>query len=160
MVVVARADLLYAVTDRLRSFSELTTMVSSAAGWNGTGSGPRIGGERRSGANGWAMPTSAIVVRRAGGPVRLEDVGLGHKTSRLDIVCYGQTAKLAADVWRMLDAVLVPASGGVGGQHVSFTLHGARIDDVVPETDAMSLIDPELRWPFVLSPYVFSWWSV
>lgn len=160
MVVLARADLLYAVTDRLRSFSELTALVSSSAGWNGTGSGPRIGGERRTGPNGWAMPTQAIVVRRAGGPVRIEDVALGYKTSRLDIVCYGQTAKLAADVWRMLDAVLVPAQGGVGGQVASFTLHGARVDSVIPETDATSLVDPELRWPFVLAPYVFSWWSV
>lgn len=147
MVVVARPDLIGAITGRLRSFSELTALVG--------GGSPRISGSRD---DDWAMPTTAVVVRKAGGP-RDELETAGRLSTRVDVICYGSTGYNADRVWAMVDAILVPAQGTraswrrtVGGQVV-------RVDNVEREADAVSDVDPTTRWPFTFASYVFRWWG-
>lgn len=166
MVVAARADLIYATIGRLRSYTaEWTAMgIDSSAGWKtpptGSGlvkrTGPRISGEIQGGLNGWNLPTRALVLRKAGGPARGADYMLGLKTTRLQLTAYGATGVEAEGVWALADAILVP---NTGARPASFELHGCRISDIAPESDAAALREPETQWPFVTTSYLVTWMS-
>lgn len=157
MVVQARADLIYAVIGYVRSFTAewSALQLNSAAGWKGGGSGLRISGERQGGKDGWDMPTRAIRIRKAGGPNVADDYTLGIKHTRIQATCYGATGAEADKVWAMLDAILVPA----GDRAAGFVRSGCVVSDIVPESDAASLIDPDERWPYVEASYIATWVS-
>jgi hypothetical protein len=166
MVVIARSDLLYALAGYVRSFAaEWTALgLDSAGGWktppSGSGlakrTGPRISGEIQGGDAGWKLPTRAIVIRKAGGPNVGDDYTLGIKHTRIQATCYGGTGVEADGVWALLDAILVPNSGD---RPASFVRAGCRISDIVPESDAAALREPETQWPFVTASYVVTWIS-
>jgi hypothetical protein len=166
MVVAARADLIYATVGRLRSFAaEWTALgLDSSAGWKtppaGSGlvkrTGPRISGEIQGGLNGWNMPTRALVLAKAAGPNIGDDYTMGIKHTRLQAKCYGATGAEADGVWGLLDAILVP---NTGARDASFELHGCRISNIVPESDAAGLRELETQWPFVTASYLVTWMS-
>lgn len=147
MVVVARVDLVGAVIARLRAFPELCALVGGAS--------PRISGVLQ---DAWAMPTSAIVVRKAGGPNDILTTA-GRRTSRVDITAYGSTGYNADRVWSMLDAVLVPSQGTRASFTVTVGGLPVRVNDVMSEAEAISDTDPVTAWPFVWCPYLFLWWA-
>lgn len=165
MTVAARSDLLYSIGGYLRTFTTEWHAIGldSVGGWKAAPdpsqqrSGLRISSEIQGGPNGWAMPTRAIVLRKAGGPVIGDDYTMGLKTTRIDTFSYGATGKEADDVWAMLDAILVPATGS---RSASFTLHGCAIDDIRPEADALAQIDDKTGWRRVWAAYVCTWISV
>lgn len=165
MVVAARADLVYAVNGYLRSFTaEWTALgLDSASGWKRAPdpsqqrSGVRISSEIQGGPNGWMMPTRAIVLRKAGGPVIGDDYTMGLKTTRIDTFSYGASGKEADDVWSLLDAILVPSQGA---RSASFTLHGCMISNIRPEADALSQVDPDTGWRRVWAPFLVDWISL
>lgn len=161
MTVAARSDLLYSIGGFLRSFTAEWHSVGldSNSGWKlpNQRSGLRISSEIQGGSDGWMMPTRAIVLRKAGGPVIGDDYTLGLKTTRIDTFSYGATGKEADDVWAMLDAILVPATGS---RSASFTLHGCTISDIRPEADALAQTDPQTGWRRVWAPYQVTWISV
>jgi hypothetical protein len=140
MVVQARADLLYAVIGHLLTFDELTSLVNSASGWQpGKGSGPRISSSFQ---DGWKMPTRAIWLKKSAGPAGDYEAGL--QTTRIDVRCYGATGKEADDLWAMLDAILVPATGE---RMVSFTRNGCHVVNIRPEAGEMSDRERDTRYP-------------
>lgn len=149
MVVVARNDLLYSIIGRLLSFSELTSLVNSAGGWQAGGSGARISASFQ---DHWKMPASAIWLRKTGGPA--PDYEVGIRTSRIDVRCYGATGYEADRVWAMLDAVLVPATGERAS---GFSLNGVNVIDIRPEADAIADREPDTRYPYVWAPYLVCW---
>ena len=155
MPVLARPDLLYAVRGYLRSHAELAALVGSAGGWKqpAVRSGPRISSEIQGGSDGWKMPTRAIIVRKAGGPVDEEGYAQGITLTRLDTFSYGATGAEADEVWRLLDAILVPTDG----RPASFDWQGVAIGNIVPEAGEAMLVDPEAEWRYVFRPYVVLW---
>jgi hypothetical protein len=165
MVVVARADLIYSLNGYLRTFTaEWTALgLDSAAGWKDPPpgrtkrTGPRISSEIQGGDDGWKMPTRAIVLRKAGGPVIGDDYALGLKTTRIDTFSYGATGLEADQVWAMLDAILVPSTGS---RSASFTRSGCAIVDIRPEADALAQTDPDTGWRRVWAPFVVTWRSL
>ena len=153
MPVVARADLLYAVIGHLLTFPELTSLIDSAAGWQpGKGSGARIAPTFQ---DGWRMPTKSVWLKKSGGPAGDYEAGL--HTTRLDARCYGATGFEADQVWAMLDAILVPATGE---RFVSFTRGGCRVVDIRPEAGESSDRERDTRYPYVFRPYLVDWWGV
>lgn len=160
MVIAAHSDLLYGIVGYLRSFSSEwhTLGLDSAAGWKQplTRSGLRISSEIQGGDLGWKMPTRAIVLRKAGGPTVGDDYALGIKTTRIDTFSYGATGQEADGVWALLDAILVPQTGlRVAG----FTRSGVTVVNVVPESDASALRDPDTDWRYVFASYAVKWMS-
>ena len=149
MVVIARSDITGCMIARLRSFSELTALVGTTP--------PRVSAVLQ---DAWSMPTKAVIIRRAGGTPRADDYTLGRLRTRFDVLCFGQNGLEADRVWAMVDAILVPAQGGVGGRTASFTLTGCRVDDIVPEGGPLADVDPGSGWPRVFASYQVSWWSV
>lgn len=156
MAVVALGDLVYAMIGRVRSYTELTDLVSSAAGWKGTGSGPRISGEIRGGENGWKLPTRAVVLREAGGPAIGDDYTMGIMHTRIQITCYGATGAEAREVWGLVHPILAPKTGE---RSAAFTLRGCRVSDIVPEVSGAALREPDTGWPFVTASYIVTWVS-
>jgi hypothetical protein len=149
MVVQARPDLLFGVIGHLLTFSELTSLVNSAGGWQSGGSGARISASFQ---EKWKMPTGAIWLKKAGGPPGDYEVGI--RTTRIDVRCYGPHGSAADDLWAMLDAVLVPATGE---RQVSFNLNGVTVIDIRPEADAISDREPQTLYPVVWAPYLVTW---
>lgn len=149
MVVVARPDLLYAVIGYLLSFSELTSLVNSAGGWQSGGSGARISSSFQ---DKWKMPTGAIWLKKAGGPT--PDYEVGIQTQRIDVRCYGAAGFEADRLWAMLDPVLVPATGE---RQVSFNLHGVTVIDIRPEAAPISDREPQTNYSVVWAPYLVTW---
>lgn len=156
VAVVARPNLTYGLNGYLRTFPDLTALVSSNGGWKQPAkkSGPRISQKLQGGEDGWKMPTRAIVLRRAGGPIIGDDYTMGLWSTRIDTLSYGATGLEAEEVWAMLDAVLVPQTGQ---RNAAWSMNGVRVSDVVPETDAAMLTDPDTRWEYMFAPYIVRW---
>lgn len=159
MVVLARADLLYAVIGHLLTFPELTSLVDSAGGWQidprtgqPKGSGPRISGSVQ---DGWKMPTRSIWLKKSAGPEIAGNYELGIETSRLDIRCYGANGFEADGLWAMLHAILVPRTNS--GRTASFIRSGCTVSDIRPEAGAISDVEPTTRYPYIWRPYIVTW---
>lgn len=165
MVVTARADIVYSLNGWLRTFADEWHAIGldSATGWKAAPdpsqqrSGPRISSEIQGGDNGWRMPTRAIVLRKAGGPVVGNNYTLGLKTTRIDTFSYGASGKEADDVWAMLDAILVPSQGS---RSAGFVLNGCVVSDIRPEVDALAQTDDATGRRRVWAPYLVDWRSV
>lgn len=147
MVVASRADLVGCLIARLRSFSELTALVGGAS--------PRISARLQ---DAWAMPTGAVLLRKVGGPNPGDEYMMGRKATRIDVFCYGSTGYEADRVWGKVDPILVPEQGS--GRSACFRLNGVRVDDIVPESDAISTIEQQTNWPRVSASYIVRWWSL
>jgi hypothetical protein len=146
MTVVARPDVLGAIVARLRSFSEITALVATAAGATDSRTTPRVSGEKQ---NWWKMPTHAIWLNRTGGPIVGSDYLLGWWTQRLDVTCYGSSKYEATRLMELVLPALCPMQGERDG---SFVQAGVRISDVFPESDIISDIEDDTKWHFSWLP--------
>jgi len=132
----------------LASVPEVAAIVSTAAGWQDK----RTGVARISGALGsqWAVPSQAIVVRRAGGP-GADDIGL-HR-SRLDVWCYGSNGREAVNLWRTVHAALCPQQPIVRG----WTFDNCKVLDVEQDADPIPADDIDVGWSILIAPYMLLW---
>lgn len=150
MTVVAVPDVLKSAVEYLKTVPEVTTIVSTAAGWTNGASGARISGVL--GSN-WRVPTQGIVIRRAGGPGQ---IGQGRHQTRLDVWCYGSNALEAVNLWRVVHPALCPEIGsGVRGWLAS----GCRVVDVVQDADPIPSDDLEVGWSVLVTPYLLTWYE-
>lgn len=147
MVVVALPDIIGCLITRLRSFSELTALVGSGT--------PRISGSRQ---DAWAMPTSAIIVRKAGGPP--DDLyTMGRQRTRIDLLCYGSDGRNADRVWAMAHRVLVPKQDTRASFKLTIGGQVVRVDQLIPESDAVSGTEPQTGYPRTFASYHVLWWG-
>jgi hypothetical protein len=153
MVVTARPNLLSALRSRLLGFPEITSLVSSAAGWTDGRTEARIASQ----VHGlWAMPTRAIRMRRTGGPLVENDASMGLWRARIDLVCYGAHPHEAEN---LLDVVL-PALVPLQGEPAGFTVGPCRVALIEPEAEVFADVDPTSGWPFAWVPLVALWLGV
>lgn len=150
MVVVARPNLVTALRDRMLTFSEVTSLISSSAGWTDGRTEARIGSQIH---GLWKMPTRAIWLNRVGGPQTPGDYSMGLWRSRIDLYCYGGAGHEAQD---LMDIVL-PALCVRQGVAASFALRGCRVVEIAPETDAFADVNTATRWPHVVVPIMVTW---
>ena len=150
MPVVALPDILGALVARLRSFSEITALTSTAAGYVNPAGNPATRVSAQRGDN-WKMPTHAVVLRLAGGPA--DDMAVRFKRTRVDVECFGPNAFEAARLWRTVDPALLWGASGLNG----FRQAGCRVDSVEREGGPNLVTDDSLGWPFILSSYIVRW---
>ncbi len=148
MTITAQADILAAVTARLRTFSEITALTST-----------RIGGELGSDWFTGANAQHAIWLRRTGGPVDIEDWLIGIQRSRLDCWCYGSSAKAANDIMSLVLAALAPEQAGGAGSFIQTLTGGARVRvyNVIPETGVISNREPDTGYRYAWCPLMVTW---
>jgi hypothetical protein len=152
MPILARPDVLGCLLLRLRSFSEVTALVNSAAGWtDGRVGSPRISAVV---SGMWVMPTRAVRLMKTGGPPG--DIQTNVLRQRVDVTCYGSTDREASDLLNMVAVALAPDQS----VRSSFTLGGCRVYDVVPEAAAIVDVDPQTTWPFAWQSFVVTWSGV
>lgn len=134
MALVIPPDHISAVIERLRSFSELQALTSSAAGWSDGRTGQaRISGERHLD---WKMPTQSIIVQSGGG---FED-SLDDIVASVDLRCYGSTGVNAAQVYRNAYAAMCPpAPSGISR---GFKLVNCMVRDIELSAGPFALIEP------------------
>lgn len=153
MPVVARPNLTTAIRSRLLQFTEVTSLVSSAAGWTDGRTDPRIASQLH---DRWAMPTRAIRLRRTGGPLVEQDYSLGLWRSRIDLFCYGAYGHEAQGLLDIVVPALCPLQGTASG----FTIGGCRVAVIEPEAEGFSDVDPASGWPFAWMPLLVLWLGV
>lgn len=149
MAVLARPDLIGAMLGHLRSISEITSDVSSAAGWKDGRTEPRISGTRQ---KLWKLPTKAVRLKRSAGPIRGQDFSMGLWTPRVDVFCYGQDERLAG----ALADIVMPALCVLQGQTAGFTVNGCRIGSIEPEADVNVDLEPDTDFPVAWFPLIVS----
>jgi hypothetical protein len=162
MPVTALPDLPGGINARARGLSAVVALVNSSAGWNGTGSGPRISTQRQGGANGWNMPTDAILIEagKGGG----EDTP-GLLWERVDFRCYGSGNDLGTRarnghlVWRTLHFFICPAIGSGRASGFAVTASGALVivTKVALEGGPLRLTEPDETWPYTWASYRFTY---
>lgn len=150
MVVVARPNIVTAVRSRLLTFPEVTSLISSPAGWVDGRTEARIGSQIHSA---WKMPTRAIWLNRVGGPQTPDDYSMGLWRSRIDLYCYGGAGHEAQD---LMD-IVIPALCVRQSSVAAFTLRGCRVVEIAPEADGFADVNPATRWPHVLVPIMVTW---
>jgi hypothetical protein len=92
-----------------------------------------------------AMPTTAVVISRAGGLGAIGRAYQQYGDFRVDVRCYGATPKAADDVWRRLQ----PALKQLRRQVVTgCLLHWARQGG-----GPMPMRDPDTDWPSIFSAW-------
>lgn len=153
MTLVPVGDVVLSTVDYLRTVPEVAAIVSTAAGWqtgatSGASSGPRISGARYVN---WRVKSAAVVVRRAGGPPDNEHNGWSW--TRLDVWCYGSTAREAVNLWRYVHPAVCPDQAGV----VGWSAAGCRVANVIKEVDPIPIDDEDVDWPAILTPYLVRW---
>lgn len=146
MAVTALPDVLGATMAYLRSVSEITALVATAAGATDGRSTPRVSGEKQ---DWWKMPTHAVWLNRTGGPVG--DYLNGWWNQRIDVTCYGSTKREATRLLEIVFPALCPRQGERPG---SFVQSGVRIGDIIPEAGIISDVEPDTTWPFCWLPVV------
>lgn len=150
MTLTAEADILAAITARLRTFTEITNLTST-----------RIGGEIGEAWFSGPAATYAVRLRRTGGPVDLDQRTAGIARARLDCWCYGSSAKTANDLLSLVLAALCPVQGAASGNG-SFiqTLTGGskvRVYAIAPEVEPISDREPDTGYRFAWCPLVATW---
>lgn len=153
MPVIARPNLLTAIRSRLLTFPEVTSLVSSSAGWTDGRTEARVASQMH---NLWKMPTRAIRLRRAGGALVDGDYSLGLWRSRVDVFCYGAAGHEAIGV---LDVVL-PALCPVQGTDASFTVGTCRVALIEPEAEVYADTESDTGYPFAWVPLSVLWRSL
>lgn len=148
MVVAARVDLVGALIAHLRSYSELTALVGGAS--------PRISAQLQ---DAWPMPTGAVLLRKTGGTPADDEYTMGRRRTRIDVFCYGTTGRNADRVWAMVDAILVPQQGTRASFKRTVDGQTVRVDDIVPESDAIADVEADTGWNRVVASYQVRWWG-
>lgn len=153
MVVTARPNLLSALRTRLLGFTEVTSLVSSPAGWTDGRTEARIASQ----VHGlWAMPTRAVRMRRTGGILLEGDASMGLYRARIDLFCYGGHPHEAEALLDVVLPALVPLQGAAAG----FTIGNCRVGLIEPEAEVFADVDPTSGWPFAWLPLVVLWLGV
>jgi len=150
MPVIARPNLGSAVRARLLQFPEITSLVSSAAGWTDGRTEPRVGSQMH---DKWHMPTRAIRLRRTGGALVEQDYSAGLWRSRIDLFCYGGHPHEAQQLIDVVLPALCPTQDTAAG----FEIGGCRVGLIEPEADGFADIDPTTSWPTAWVPLSILW---
>jgi hypothetical protein len=155
MAVVAHPDLIGALNSRIRSFSEVTDLVATAAGATDSRTTPRVSSVLQ---DWWKLPTHAVRLKRVGGPPG--KIQIGKKTSRVDVLCFGSTEYEAGRLLGIVSAAIAPDQS----RQVSFiqTVNGVRcrVYSIDPEGDVIVDTDPDTGWPFAWQPMLVTWSAV
>lgn len=144
MAITARPNLLTAMRSRLLTFSEVTSLVSSAAGWVDGRTEARVASQIH---GQWKMPTRAIRLRRGGGPPSF-DFRVGLWRARVDVFCYGGAGHEASDLVDIVFPVLCPEAGAPS----DFAAGNCLVGLVEPEAEVFADVEPDSRWPFAWFP--------
>lgn len=150
MTITAQADILGAITAKLRTITEITNLTST-----------RISGELQDGWFTGPDARAAIWLRRTGGPIDINDWLVGIHRARLDCWCYGSSAKGANDLMSLVLSALAPEqSGGAGSFRQTVGSAIVRVYNIIPEVEPVSDRDPEEGWRYSWCPLMVSWDSV
>jgi hypothetical protein len=101
----------------------------------------------------WRLPTRAIRLRRAGGPLVENDYSLGLWRSRVDLFCYGSAGHEAIE---LIDTVL-PALCPLQGTPADFTIGPCRVALIEPEAEVYADVETDTRYPFAWVPLSVLW---
>lgn len=144
MTLLPEPDILGAITARLRSFSEINTATSGRIAGE-LGKDWFTGGEAR----------AAIRVRRTGGPVIPERRMIGQAFARLDVWCYGSSARAAGDLMGYALAALCPLQGTAGSFTQAVTNSGSvRVYDIFPNAEPISDREPDTGYRYSWVPII------
>jgi hypothetical protein len=162
MPVAAIADPTAALNAYLRSFSEITALVSSAAGYTDDATTaqkarPRISTTVQPF---WRMPAEAILIRRRSGPAPDRDGRL--RTSRFDLWYFGyggaaqsvsRQERAAFALWRQTQPILCPTHG----QSTRFVQAGCLVTGIEEEADPFPFDDQATGWRVIVGPILCRW---
>jgi hypothetical protein len=165
MPLVALADPVAALVARLRSFSEISAMVTTADGYADEATAVERARPRISTAvqRFWKLPTAAILLRRRSGPPPDRDGRI--RTSRFDLWYFGDGGRTnspsrqereAFALWRQASPALTPAQG-VSDRFVAAGCLVYGIDD---EADPFPYDDRDTGWRVVVGPILVRWSEV
>lgn len=149
MVIVANADILGAITARLRTFSEVTALTST-----------RIAGEIGPDWFSGKQARYAIRLRRTGGVPDPEEWRVGIHTSRIDCNCYGSSERAANLLLSTVLACLCPDMS----RPMAFTqqLGSAfvHVASVMPEVDVVADRETDTGYRYAWVPLSIRWQSI
>lgn len=146
-------DIIGALIVRATSDVQVTSLIGSAAGWLNLQSGNRIA----MGINAdWKMPTHAISIRPAGGP--LGDPTVRMQRTRFDWNFYGSNPFECMRLWRATHPIICPGQESSTG--VSFRAKNTVVYDIAQESGPLPEEEPNTRYPVLIVPYVVSWSEV
>jgi hypothetical protein len=109
----------------------------------------------------WPMPTWAITMRKAGGPVTQAWQGVPVHTQRFDIHCYGpgdnesERAMNADRLWRTAHPILCPPRNS--GVSRAFVLGHTYVMDVIAESEPLPQGPPDTDWQRVICSYIVTY---
>lgn len=152
MPVTAQADILGAVTARLRTFTEVTALTNT-----------RIGGEI--GSDWFPGPGAqyAVRMRRTGGPTDVDLNRAGIHYARIDCMCYGSSGRTATKLLSTVLAALCPdQSGGRSSftQAVTVepnTTQNVRVYSIEPEVEPVQDREPDTNFYYAWAPLIAAW---
>jgi hypothetical protein len=151
MTIAPNADIIGALTAKLRATTEVTALAST-----------RIAGEVGSD---WFTPggdaRGAVRLRRTGGNVDPELWGVGIHVSRVDCNCYGSSGRTANLLLATVLAVLCPDMSN----RAAFTQTLAdgskvRVYDVMPEVDVIVYREIDTGYRFAWVPLSVRWSAI
>ncbi len=154
MTITAQADILGAITARLRTFNEVTTLAST-----------RIGGEI--GSDWFPGPGAqyAVRLRRTGGIVDVNEQLIGVQRSRIDCVCYGSSGRTATVLMSTVLSALCPDASARGSFIQSVTVatnttQNVRVYDVQPEVGIVQDREPDTNFYYAWCPLIATWSAI
>jgi hypothetical protein len=147
MTIAANADILGALTAKLRATTEVTALCST-----------RISGELQASWFTGPDAPAAIRLRRTGGAVDLDHWMIGLHTSRVDCICYGASARAAQQVMATVLATLCPDLSQRGA-FIQTLADGSKVhvSSVFPEVDVFVDREPDTGYRFAWCPLVVRW---
>lgn len=165
MVVAAMPDVVSAIVARLRSFSEILALVTTADGYTATANTaqkarPRISGRVQSfwQLGTWpADPTQSkdLYALMVSGPIGSpgDDRDGAIYATRVDLHFYASNPIEAMAFWRQVHPILCPRRGTAE----RFVANGCRFLTVESEGGPSQVVEPDTKYPKVVAPYVFRW---
>lgn len=153
MVLIAQPNLISALRSHLLTFPEITSLVSSPAGWTDGRTEPRVASQIH---DRWVMPTRAITLRLTGGPTDENDASMGLETARVDVQCYGSHPHEAQGLINLVVPALQPLQRTPAG----FTQGPCRIGSITREAAVIVDVNPTTGWPFAWVPMIVRWLGV
>lgn len=165
MALVALPDPIAALLVRLRSFSEITALVTTAPGYTDSATTPQRARPRISpvAQSFWKLPTAAIMLRKAGGPAADRDGRI--RASRVDIWYFGSGGpgndpgtqeREAYALWRQVSPALCPGHG----ESTRFVAANCLVYGIDDEGDPYPYTDQDTGWRAMIGPVVLRWSEV